>query len=229
MFDENLLKQACNEAELIRLKKLINEIDKQPDHIFSKEFKKKKSQILKKYSSYNTETGKIKARGLSSKTARIILIAAVIASLLVASAVAYAPFRKFIVSEFTQGTEIVFYSTNGKDYLNETYSYIPSGYTLKEREKSKHICSHVYQNENDDMIMIQTAPNETAITINTEDVGYEKVDINGSVGFFVERDNSFILTWSTSKYNHIINASNSGTSGINRDEIIKIAQSRTKK
>lgn len=47
MFDENLLKQACNEAELIRLKKLINEIDKQPDHIFSKEFKKKKAKYLR--------------------------------------------------------------------------------------------------------------------------------------------------------------------------------------
>ena len=64
------------------------------------------------------------------------------------------------------------------------------------------------------------------IFINTEDATFEKVDILGFAGYYVERDDGLILTWSSGKYHHIVDADITETSRITKEDIIKIARSR---
>ena len=117
-------------------------------------------------------------------------------------------------------------SNKTKDSLNESYSYIPQGYALQKVEREKLSNYFVYKDENDNRISILSVKNGGSIFMNTEGVGYEEVDIQGQTGYFVERDECFILTWSTEIYTHSLYADKSSATLLTKEDIIKIANSR---
>ena len=113
-----------------------------------------------------------------------------------------------------------------KDSLNESYPYIPQGYALQKVEREKLSNYFVYKDENDNRISILSVKNGSSIFVNTEDVGYEEVDIQGQTGCFVERDECFLLTWSTGTYTHSLYADKSSATLLTKADVIKIASSR---
>ena len=65
-----------------------------------------------------------------------------------------------------------------KDSLDESYSYIPQGYALQKVEREKTSNYFVYRDENNNRISILSVKNGSSIFVNTEDVGYEEVEID---------------------------------------------------
>lgn len=229
MFDENILKQACKSVDDLRVQRLIDEADKQPDHTFSKNYEKCKKRIISDHYKYVIEKAKFNKRRTTSKVVKIILVAAVIMALLVSTVLAYAPFRKFILSELSYGTEIIFNSTEGKDYLDEKYTYIPDGYTLKDVFDDDILHTLTYSDDKGNEIFITSTLNDGGtVFINTENADCQSVNINGYDGFYVEQDNALILTWATEKYNHTIKADFNENSNVDKNAMVNIAKSREK-
>ena len=155
----------------------------------------------------------------------LLLAAALLLLLLLGTALAFEPVRHYIFTYF-DGTDIVFRDEHIHDSLNETFSYIPKGYTLKEERHDKISNYQVYNDNNLNELVISSSKNGSSIFINTEDASFEEVDILGITGYYVERDDGLILTWSSGKYHHIVDADITETSHITKEDIIKIACSR---
>lgn len=224
--DDDLLREACRNYDEIRLEQLMHSLDMQPVHLFSKQYEKEKNKIIRQYESYSISRNQFSGRKISKKTIRILLVAALLLALLVASALAFEPVRHYIFSYF-DGTDIIFSDDQIKDSLNESFTYIPQGYVLEEEQHTKLSNDFTYLDSFQNSIDIHTAKNGSSVFINSENKGYEEIDIQGFTGYFVEQENEFILTWSTGKYHHILTAGISTTTHISKDDILKIARSRT--
>ena len=224
--DEALLREACRKYDETRMEQLMQSLEMQPVHLFGKQYEKDKNKIIRQYESYSISRNQFGGRKISKKTIRILLVAALLLALLVASALAFEPVRHYIFS-FFDGTDIIFNNDQTKDSLNESFTYIPQGYVLEKEEHDKISNYFVYRDKNKNKIVISSMENGSAVFINTEDVGYEEIKIREYTGYYVERDNAMILTWSTGKYHHIITADITESSRVTKADIFKIAYSRT--
>ena len=224
--DEALLREACRKYDETRMEQLMQSLEMQPVHLFGKQYEKDKNNIIRQYESYSISRNQFGGRKISKKTIRILLVAALLLALLVASALAFEPVRHYIFS-FFDGTDIIFNNDQTKDSLNESFTYIPQGYVLEKEEHDKISNYFVYRDKNKNKIVISSMENGSAVFINTEDVGYEEIKIREYTGYYVERDNAMILTWSTGKYHHIITADITESSRVTKADIFKIAYSRT--
>ena len=223
--DEALLREACRKYDEMRMEQLMQSLEKKPVHLFSKQFEKEKYKIIRQYESYSISLNQISGRKISKKMIRILLVAALLLALLVASALAFEPVRHYLFS-FFDGTEIIFSDDQIKDSLNESFTYIPQGYVLEKEEHNKMSNYFVYRDKNKNKIVISSMENGSTVFINTEDVGYEEVDVQGFTGYYVERSDGLILVWSTGKYHHIIDIDITEASSITREDILEIARSR---
>lgn len=223
--DEALLREACRKYDETRMEQLMQSLEMQPVHLFGKQYEKDKNKIIRQYESYSISRNQFGGRKISKKTIRILLVAALLLALLVASALAFEPVRHYIFS-FFDGTDIIFNNDQTKDSLNESFTYIPQGYVLEKEEHDRFHNYYLYTDENRNELVISTMKNGSVVSINSEDIGYERVEIDGQTGFLVERDTGLILTWSSGKYTHRIVADISDTTQITREEILLIANSR---
>ena len=223
--DEALLREACRKYDEMRMERLMQSLEMQPVHIFSKQYEKEKSRIIRQYECYSIGQNQLSGRKISKKTIRIVLVAALLLALLVASALAFEPVRHYIFSYF-DGTDIIFNNDQTKDSLNESFTYIPQGYALKKEERKKGSNYFVYKDKNNHRISILSTKNGSSVFVNTEGIGYEEVAIHDHTGFFVERDECFILSWSTGRFTHTIYADKSQSSYITKEDVLRIAESR---
>lgn len=223
--DEALLREACRKYDETRMEQLMQSLEMQPVHLFGKQYEKEKNRIIRQYERYSISRNQFSGRKISKKTIRILLVAALLLALLVASALAFEPVRHYIFSYF-DGTDIIFHDYQIRDSLNERFTYIPQGYTLEREERSKVLNYFVYIDDNKNELVISSARNGSKVFINTEDVGFDEFEIQGLKGYYVKRNDGLIVTWSTGKYHHIIDADVSETSHISIEELIKIANSR---
>lgn len=224
--DEALLREACRKYDETRMEQLMQSLEMQPVHLFGKQYEKDKNKIIRQYEIYSISRNQFSGRKISKKTIQILLVAALLLALLVASALAFEPVRHYIFS-FFDGTDIIFNNDQTKDSLNESFTYIPQSYVLEKEEHDKISNYFVYRDKNKNKIVISSMENGSAVFINTEDVGYEEIKIREYTGYYVERDNAMILTWSTGKYHHIITADITESSRVTKADIFKIAYSRT--
>ena len=223
--DEALLREACRNYDEMRLEQLMHSLDMQPVHLFSKQYEKEKNRIIRQYERYSISRNQFSGRKISKKTIRFLLVAALLLALLVASALAFEPVRHYIFSCF-DGTDIIFSDDQIKDSLNESFTYIPQGYVLEKEEHDKISNYFIYRDENKNKIVISSMENGSTVFINTEDVGYEEIRIEEYIGYYVERENAMILTWSTGRYHHIITADITKSSQVTKADVFKIACSR---
>lgn len=223
--DDNVLKAACRSYDEQRIAQTVQSFAAAPAHMFSRQFETKKQKILRRHESYSLGQNRFYGRRLPKKAARVLLAAALLLLLLLGTALAFEPVRHYIFTYF-DGTDIIFRDDGRKDSLKETFSYIPNGYTLKEERHDKESNYWVYNDNNLNELVISSSTNGSTIFINTEDATFEEVDILGFTGYYVERDDGLILTWSTGKYHHIVDADITETSRITKEDIIKIARSR---
>ena len=221
---DDLLKALCRRYDALRLEQLVQALQTNPPHTFSSRFEAEKQRILQSAGSPGN-TDRQTDRKRRPKLGRVLLIAALLLLLLAATALAFEPVRHYVFSYF-DGTNIIFHNDQTRDSLKERFTYIPQGYVLEKEECNTFSNYWVYSDKNRNKLVISSMQNGSSIFINTEDVGYEEIEIQGFRGYCVERNDGLILTWSTGKYHHIIDADLSETSCISIEELIKIANSR---
>ena len=221
---DDLLKALCRRYDALRLEQLVQSLQTNPPHTFSSRFEAEKQRILQSAGSPGN-TDRQTDRKRRPKLGRVLLIAALLLLLLAATALAFEPVRHYVFSYF-DGTNIIFHNDQTRDSLKERFTYIPQGYVLEKEECDTFSNYWVYRDKNRNKLVISSMQNGSSIFINTEDVGYEEIEIQGFRGYCVERNDGLILTWSTGKYHHIIDADLSETSCISIEELIKIANSR---
>lgn len=221
---DDLLKAVCRRYDALRLEQLVQSLQTNPQHTFSSRFEAEKQRILQSAGSPGN-TDRQTDRKRRPKLGRVLLIAALLLLLLAATALAFEPVRHYVFSYF-DGTNIIFHNDQTRDSLKERFTYIPQGYVLEKEECDTFSNYWVYRDKNRNKLVISSMQNGSSIFINTEDVGYEEIEIQGFRGYCVERNDGLILTWSTGKYHHIIDADLSETSCISIEELIKIANSR---
>ncbi len=223
--DEKTIKAACRSYDEQRLERLMQTLDAAPAHTFSRRYEKRKQAILRRYESYSPGQNRLHGHRLSKKTVRVLLAAALLLLLLLGTALAFEPVRHYIFTYY-DGTDIIFRDDGRKDSLNEIFTYIPEGYALESKDLSRIANVFTYIDQNNNQLTITSTYNGSTLSINSEDTACETIKINDSTGILIERETSFILSWSSGKISHLLIADRSETTHITKKDVIKIAESR---
>ena len=191
------------------------------EHHFSPEFEQKMEALL---------TRGIRPYRRRTAGKRVAVLAAVIA-LLAACMLSVGAVRESIVSFFTEVyeefTAIIFeqpeesVQTDAAVSIDEIeITYIPEGFEVNQQNRSAEKLSVEYtDNEVGYIIVDQRLLGEDGIGLNTEDVEYQIVEVNGQRGVFYENRGYATLMWNDAKQYFIVSGN------INKEEIIKIAES----
>ena len=155
----------------------------------------------------------------TSKRVTFILIAAVIAVMLVASASAIViGFGDYLVNIYEKYIEVKF--DNGNDAkltIKEIYAptYIPNGYL--QIDESSHNTNHSYlwSNGTHNLAFEQETHNRGGLTTDNESIEYQSFVLDGKTVYYYTKYNTIFLIWSSEKYVFSINCS----SDIPLDEI----------
>jgi hypothetical protein len=152
------------------------------------------------------------------KTARIILIAAIIMAIATVTLAATVG-REFIVQKFSNFSRYsVVDSSNIKSVEDIEIGYIPEGFELTNKETSKNKYYLNYFNE-DKWISIYKSKIDSRIDFDTEYKNKERIRINGFEGVYFEDNDSINgLMWNNGHYIYQLD------SNISKEELIKIAE-----
>ena len=233
-----VLRKAFQMAEDKIVHDTIEAVKGLPDHTFSKRYERRKKKLIRKFekrvldNNLNTEevnheehTGHELYR-LSSKTIKVMLVAAILMILFTITAIAIEPIRDFFVRVYNEYTQVVFNNTGGDDYLYSKYTYIPEGYVFDDYGKSRISQWYVYKDSEEKFINISTQKNNESIhSLNTEEIKITELTISGHQALYYENAGMRTLAWSTGQYNHFIDCKIEDES-LTIEELIKIAESR---
>ena len=222
MISDQMLAEALAAENERRLNAYLTELQERPAFPLSGRAEKRLLRALSDLQR-SAAGGRVR-RPERKKLVRALLIAALLIALLFVAAMAYAPLRNAILRNLGGEVELVFQRDGGNDRLEGKYSYLPDGYSLVPEEKNRVRGILEYQND-DATITIYSMKNGGTFLIDTDGKEAEKIVINGSPGYLIETDTSIHLTWTTGTYCHMISADR--TPAITREEVIKIAQSRS--
>ena len=213
----NKLQEACiisHEHWLKELEQTIATLDIDIPEIKIPE--KTKGQIV---SIKDSKSKSKKDRTVRSKVIKILIIAAIIASLLV-SAVAFTPFREFVVEFFEDYNS--FENNNAKVCFTKDIelSYLPQGFILIDESISKYTIVNEYKKENMSFV----------ITKNTADTYYRISNTYSEEIVFYENNIRYTLLnltdectkviWLTNEYSYVLTGYN-----MTNEELTELAKS----
>ncbi len=102
-------------------------------------------------------------------------------------------------------------------------TYLPTGFEQTNFVEKESLIQTIWTGENDRIILKQNILHNINITLDTEENDYEKIHVDNTVFYYTVKNNVHQLLWSNTKYSFTLWC----TSGITREEAIKIAQSLT--
>ena len=102
-------------------------------------------------------------------------------------------------------------------------SYLPEGYTKFNSVTQESFTQTIWVNEKERIILKQVIIDHRTFTLDTEENNYEIINSDNINIYCIEKNNVITLTWYNEKYSYTLWC----TSGITRQEAIKIAQSLT--
>ena len=155
----------------------------------------------------------------TTKTVRLIIAAAIIATLLF-TAFAIPSSREFVIENFDVfGTYKLTDSNNNSVSGKISVGYIPEGFELTE-EVSKSKFTHVtYSNSNGKTIVIGKYSSTSEVDFNIETVETENIVIDNTTYIYsLSQNNTTNIIWTKNDYIYSI------TSNISKTEIIEIAK-----
>lgn len=161
------------------------------------------------------------------KVLKVLLVVAIILLIMACTAFAIRPIRNYIIQRFNDYSEIVFSSTGEDDYLNEIYMYIPDGYYLDVRNKTRNNINTIYTDGKRTISILSTESDNAKFLIDTEEAAENDILIGRYTGYYSETPKGIVLVWSTGKYSHLITTDKDDNLTI--ETVIKIAESRQKK
>ena len=154
----------------------------------------------------------------TTKTIKVLLVAAVLCALLLTAFVVPSS-RKYIIDNFDVFSRYKITENNKNSVNGEiTVGYIPEGFTLVSKESfSKHIVQY-YSAPNNDILIIHKYPSSMEVDFNTEDINTEIIVIDNRIYTYSLSNDICNLIWSDNDYIYRIN----GT--VLKDELLKIAE-----
>lgn len=152
----------------------------------------------------------------TTKTIRIMLIAAIIIVLLAIGSFGYAQY-KYNIFNFSDHSTIALSPNIKKEVYDLQISYIPDGFVLKNESGNKYEKSREYIKE-DNFFVITKQTNASKIDINTEYEKIKVIQINGNDYIeFGETEHGQGFAWEENGYRYVISGN------ISKQELIKIA------
>ena len=100
-------------------------------------------------------------------------------------------------------------------------TYLPEGFEQTSFMEKESLIQTAWIEETDRIILKQRILYNNNITLDTEKVDYEIINVNDTVFYYYLKNNNHQLLWSNSKYSFTLWC----TTGISREEALKIAQS----
>lgn len=213
----NKLQEACiisHERWLKELEQAVATLDIDIPEIKIPEKTKEKIVSIK-----DSKSKSKKNRNIKSKVIKILIIAAIIASLLV-SAVAFTPFREFVVEFFDDYNS---FSNNGAEtnYTeNIKITDLPEGFILVEESVNKLVTLQKYKHGEKSFIITKNTPNSEHSISNT--YSEEIVFYNNGIKYSLLQltDETTEVVWLTKDYSYVLVAH-----GLTNEELMELAKS----
>lgn len=184
---------------------------------FSEEHKKNMEKL---FADYRRKERARKIRRISSRAACVVAALSIVSATAMIGAGAWRlKLMNFIFDPKAPGTEINFNDNGGTTYSDEyvRLNYVPFGFKMTEQSKNSQcdMLAFEYGEKYFTVIMgtIDSQPN-----IDTENVVFENVTVNGYEGVFTSKKNGNLLLWHDDYNMFIINGN------ISEEEIMKIAK-----
>ena len=213
--DELDIAKAAQEAEKIILEQL-EKVDKE-EHIFTKEFEDKMSQLIK-----NERT--IKFTRVTRKIGIAILIIVIAGSLSMSVEAVRIKVIEFITEVFEKFTSISYQRYGGEqdDKIEVSYlpQYMPEGFEMIEEEQIFNDVHIIYRNELGEEILFRQIEITTNNSIvDTENTILEKILLEDREYYYYENKGIKNIIWIQGEYQISI------SSEIDKDELIKMCLS----
>lgn len=144
-----------------------------------------------------------------SKRVTFILIAAVIAVMLVASASAVAlKLGDFIVDVYEKYIEVHFRNDSNNTTIQEIYAptYLPIGYSKQNDENFDKRHNTSFSNGTYEIVLLQKARNTATLTFDNENFEYKNFTLDGKTVYYYTKYNTSVYMWSFDEYIFTINA-----------------------
>ncbi|MFR2838801.1 MAG: DUF4367 domain-containing protein [Zhenhengia sp.] len=213
--DELDIAKAAKEAEMIILEQLEN-IDRE-EHIFTKEFENKMSQLIK-------NERQLKVTGLTRKIGVAILIIGIVGSLSMSVEAVRIRVIEFITEVFEKFTSISYQKHEGEhsDKIEVSYlpRYIPEGFEVIEEEQIFNDVHINYRNGlGEEILFRQIEINTNNSIVDTEGTILEKILLEDREYYYYENKGVKNIIWIQGEYQISI------SSEIDKDELIKMCLS----
>ncbi|MGF7060271.1 DUF4367 domain-containing protein [Brassicibacter mesophilus] len=218
---DNILIMAFKEAELIVLEN-ISEKESKEKHIFSNKFKDK----MKKLIAYEKRRARMKTLYYFKKAVAVLLI---VLTVVFASTMSVKAWRvklfNTIINIFEKFSEVRYEGVDksaDKIEDNTFYApkYMPTGFNTEKEDINFFGQLIIYKNKNGEEIVFEQYKLENRkMIMDTEGTELESMNINGFEGYFYSNKGINNIFWDDGYYGFVISSS------INKEEIIKIAES----
>lgn len=154
----------------------------------------------------------------TTKTIKVLLVAAVLCALLLTAFVVPSS-RKYIIDNFDVFSRYKITENNKNSVNGEiTVGYIPDGFELTNENISSNLIANDYTNGND-LITVSKFSSSIKVEFDTETGSIENIENNGQIYiFYVDKNNYNYLVWNKNDYIYQINGA------ISKDELLKIAE-----
>lgn len=155
----------------------------------------------------------------TTKTVRVMLVAAVLWALLLTAFVIPSS-REFIIDNFEIFSTYKLTESNDNSVNGEiTVGYIPDGFELTNKQVFAKALVNDYTDSLGDIITITKYSSSIKVEFDTEMGNIENIDINGQKYiFYVDENNYNYLVWNKNDYVYQIDGA------ISKDELLKMAQ-----
>lgn len=155
----------------------------------------------------------------TTKTVRVMLVAAVLWALLLTAFVIPSS-REFIIDNFDIFSTYKLTESNDNSVNGEiTVGYIPDGFELTNEQESSRAIVNDYYDSNSEFFIITKSTSSTSAVFDTETGRIENINIEGqSYIFYIDKNDYKYLVWNKNDYVYQID----GT--ISKDELLRIAE-----
>lgn len=191
-------KDQISQAFIEVLNERVPDLSDMPDHVFSERFEKKMDRLIRKEAAHPWAVSHTLARNLIAAAIVIIMLFTLCMSV---SAIRNAIFKFF--REHFETYDVVYFEMPEKAIIEQDYviTELPTGFSLKEEEKTDVYIRRNYKNSQGDFITLtQEISLSYGSVFDNERTEYDIIEIDGHGVFISSEANIVILAWDQDGY-----------------------------
>lgn len=187
-----------------------------PDIVPEAEYTKKHDKWIKNLLNKMRDN---KYHTFTTKTIKVLLVAAVLCALLLTAFVVPSS-REFIIDRFDIFSRYKLTESNNNAINGEiTVGYIPEGFKLTNKQELSRLIMNDYTDSNGGIFVVSKYSSSTEVDFDIETGNIEKINVNGKTYmFYVDNNNYNFLVWNVNDYVYQIDGN------LPKDELLKIAE-----